>query len=137
MRFGRQHIRDGRLRYTQAKNEHRKPVELDIPVHPDLAATIEATPSNNLTFLVTAYGKPFTPAGFGNRFRQWCNEAGLPHCSAHGLRKATAARLAERGATTREIMAVTGHQTLEEVERYTRAAQQAVLADSAMQKLRK
>ena len=39
------------------------------------------------TFLVTEYGKPFTPAGFGNWFRQRCDEAGLPQCSAHGLRK--------------------------------------------------
>jgi hypothetical protein len=76
-------MRDGRLRYTQAKNERRNPVEMDIPVHPDLAAIIEATPSNHLTFLVTAYGKPFSAAGFGNRFRQWCDLARLPHCSAH------------------------------------------------------
>jgi Protein adenylyltransferase SelO len=38
--------------------------------------------------LVTAHGKPFTPAGFGNWFRDRCNEANLRHCSAHGLRKA-------------------------------------------------
>ncbi|MGY2053253.1 tyrosine-type recombinase/integrase, partial [Methylobacterium sp. JK268] len=131
-RLGRQHVRGGRLRYTQAKNEHRKPVEVDIPLFPDLAAAIAAVPATQLVFLVTDYGKPFTTAGFGNRFRSWCDEAGLPHCSAHGLRKATAARLAERGATPHEIMAVTGHQTIEEVERYTRAAQRAGLADRAM-----
>ena len=48
--------------------------------------------------------------------------ADLPHCSAHGVRKATSTALAEAGATPHEIMAVTGHQTLEEVERYTKAA---------------
>jgi integrase len=51
-----------------------------------------------MPFLVTAFGKPFTANGFGNWFRQRCDEAGLPHCSAHGLRKAAAARLAELGA---------------------------------------
>jgi integrase/recombinase XerD len=71
-----------------------------------------AAPSGHLTFLVTANGKPFTSGDFGWWFRQRCNEAGLKHCSAHGLRKATASQLAERGATTHEIMAVTGHQTL-------------------------
>ena len=55
--------------------------------------------------------------------------------SAHGLRKAAAARLAETGATEHEIMAVTGHRTLKEVDRYTRTARQKVLADSAMRKL--
>jgi hypothetical protein len=48
---------------------------------------IDATSSINLTFLTTAYGKPFSALGFGNRFREWCNKAGVKHCSAHGLRK--------------------------------------------------
>jgi integrase/recombinase XerD len=52
------------------------------------------------------------------------------------LRKVTAARLAERGASAHEIMAITGHQTLEEVERCKRAARKAGLADSAMAKLK-
>lgn len=54
-------------------------------------AVIDATPASNMTFLVTEFGKPFTSNGFGNRFRKWCDEAGLPHVSAHGLRKAGAA----------------------------------------------
>jgi len=136
VRLGPQHLTDGRLRFTQAKNEHRRPVEMDIPVHPDLATIIAATPLvGHSTFLVTDYGQPVSAAGFGNKFREWCDQAGLSHCSAHGLRKATAARLAERGATPHEIMAITGHRTLEEVERYTRAAQKPGLADSAMTKL--
>jgi integrase len=137
VRLGPQHIRDGRLHYTQAKNEHRNPVRMNIPIHPELAEIIAATSSGHLTFLVTKYGRPFTPMGFGHTFRKWCDEAGLPHCSAHGLRKATAARLAECGASTHEIMSITGHRSLEEVERYTRAAKQAALADSAMSKFKK
>lgn len=135
VRLGRQHRKNGRFRFVQAKNEDRAPVEIDIPVHQGLAAVIDATPSEHLTFLVTEYGKPFTAPGFGNKFRTWCDQAGLPHCSAHGLRKATAAKLAEAGASAHEIMAITGHQTLEEVERYTKAARNRVLADSAMAKL--
>jgi integrase/recombinase XerD len=55
--------------------------------------------------------------------------------TAHGLRKAAATRLAESGATPHEIMAITGHRTLDEVERYTRAVRQKQLADSAVAKL--
>lgn len=136
VRLGPQHLKDNRLRYVQAKNENRRPVEMDIPVPADLAAIMAATPLvGHSTFLVTGYGKPFTANGFGNWFKKRCREAGLPHCTAHGLRKATAARLAERGATPHEIMAITGHRTLEEVERYTRAAQKPGLADSAMARL--
>jgi len=127
VRLGPQHVRSGRLRYRQAKNEHRNPIDVDIPVHHDLQRSLDAAPSKHLTYLVTEFGKPHTPNGFGNKFKDWCRQADLPHCSAHGLRKAAAARLAERGATAHEIMAITGHQSLEEVERYTRAASAASL----------
>ena len=59
--------------------------------------------------------------------------AGLPaQCVPHGLRKATLRRLAERGASAKQIAAVSGHETLREIERYTRAADQAALARSAI-----
>jgi integrase len=135
--FGRQHVRSGRLTFTQQKNRNRNPISLSIPIIPVLQAIIEGSPCGDLTFLVTEFRRPFTAAGFGNKFRDWCNQAGLPNCSAHGLRKAAAARLAELGATESEIMAITGHRTSKEVTRYTRAARQAVLADSAMARLSK
>jgi len=81
------------------------------------------------------YGKPFTAAGLGNRFRKWCDVAGLGHCSVHGLRKAAAARLAELGCSEFEIMAITGHQTSKEVTRYTKGASQKLRAASALAKL--
>ena len=59
--------------------------------------------------------------------------AGLPdECVTHGLRKAAARRLADAGCSTLMIMAVTGHQSLKEVERYTRAAEQKRLATAAI-----
>jgi integrase/recombinase XerD len=136
-RLGRQHIRNGRVQFRQAKNEHRNPIDIDIPLHLSLAASIAATKVGNMTFLITEYGKPFTANGFGNKFKDWCRQADLPHCSAHGVRKATSAELAESDATPHEIMAVTGHQTLEEVERYTKAVNRTRLADTAMAKLRR
>ena len=124
------------LQFTQQKNRRRKPVSLVLPLHPELDLIISATPSSGPTFLVTEFGKPFTSNGFGNRFRKWCDEAGLPaHCSAHGLRKAAAARLAEAGATELEIRAITGHQTSHEVNRYTKAASQKRMAEAGMSKL--
>ena len=115
--------------------EINQSVRVDIPLHPDLGAIIAATASNHLTFITTEYGKAFTPDGFGNWFREQCDRAGLHHCSAHGLRKAGATRLAEAGCTVHEIMSVTGHKTLEEVERYTKAVDAKRMADSALVKL--
>lgn len=135
VRLGPQHIKDGWITLTQAKNRDRKPVTLSIPLLPELKAVLDATPTGNLAFLVTAFGKPFTSNGFGNWFRKQCDEAGLKHCSAHGLRKAGAALAAENGATERQLMAIFGWTTMKEASRYTRAARQKVLAASGMKLL--
>jgi len=134
--FGRQHMRGDWLHFTQQKNRNNKPVTLTIPIHPELRQIINSTTLGGLNFLVSELGRPFTADGFGNRFRKWCDEAGLPReCSAHGLRKAAASRLAEAGATELEIRAITGHQTSREVSRYTKAANQKLMARSVMEKL--
>ena len=57
------------------------------------------------------------------------------HCSAHGLRKAAARKMAEAGCTPHEIAAITGHASLREVQRYTAAYDQMKAADAAMAKL--
>ncbi|MDP2355219.1 MAG: tyrosine-type recombinase/integrase [Beijerinckiaceae bacterium] len=126
--MGWQHVADNKVAVRQQKTSAR----LKIRVHRDLQPVLDAAPRDNLTFLVTEYGKPFTAAGFGGWFRDRCDEAGLPQCSAHGLRKAAARRLAEAGCTNQQIKAITGHKTDREVARYTAAADQERLADQAM-----
>ena len=97
--MGPQHIRDEILTWTRKKTAHSTAIELFIPVPSELLEILDATPSGHLTFLTTAFGKPFTAAGFGGWFWDQCNKAGLPHCTFHGLRKAAARRLAECGCT--------------------------------------
>lgn len=134
--LGRQHMKDGWLRLTQFKNRNRNPVHLEIPVIPELEKIIKVSPVGDLTFLVSEHRRPFSPAGFGNWFRERCNEAGLPHCSAHGLRKASAARLAEIGCTDREIMSITGHTTVKEIDRYTKGVRQRRLAENVLRRFK-
>lgn len=106
---------------------------LSLTAHPNLIASFKALPSGHLAALVTAYGKPYTSKGFGNMIGEAIRAAGLPErCVPHGLRKAAARRLAEAGCTPHEIMAVTGHKTLAEVERYTRAVEQERMNEAAM-----
>jgi len=137
VRIGPQHRRNGRLVYRQAKNEHRNPIDLDIPVHPKLAESLDAFTSDHLTYLVTEWGKPFSFKGFGNRFKEWCRAAGLPDCcTLHGVRKHTASQLAEEGATPHQIGSVTGHTSLREIERYTAKARRRRLATEAFGKLK-
>jgi len=134
VRMGRQHIRDGALHVSQQKTG----ATLVIPIHSELRAILDATLHNNMTFLTTREGKPFTAAGFTNWFRECCNEARLPNgLSAHGLRKAACRRLAEAGCSAPEIMSMSGHRSLREVQRYIAAADQVRMARAAMKKTKR
>jgi integrase len=125
--MGPQHVKNKRLHVTQEKTG----AVVSLPILPALAASIMAAKTGALVFLLSEQGKPYTRKGFGNKFRQWCDEAGLPHCSAHGLRKSAARRFAEAGCSNQQIKAWTGHTTDSEVSRYTAAADQQSLSDSA------
>jgi integrase len=114
-----------------AVRQEKTGTALMIPIHPELSLTLASVPRTNMTFLMTERGEPFTAAGFGGWFRDQCNHAGLPQCSAHGLRKAAATRLANAGCSSDQIKAITGHRSLAEVAHYTRAADQQRLAREA------
>jgi integrase len=111
VRMGPQHIKDGHLSVTQQKTGKA----LVLPVMPQLAEILKAAPKGNLAYLMTSFGKPYTAAGFGNAFREWCNAAGLSHCTSHGLRKAAARRLAESGASPHEIQVMPQSKSLRSI----------------------
>jgi len=90
-------------------------------VHPELQKIVAATPVGHLTLLTTRTGRSYGVTVFSEQFRAWCKAANLPQrCVFHG--------------TAHEIAALTGHASLREIERYTRAADQARMARSAMAK---
>jgi integrase len=120
------------IRVVQQKTGRK----LTIPLHHNLRAILAATERKHVTIINTEYGKPFTVNGYSQWLRDAITAAGLPlECQPHGLRKAAGRRLAEAGCTAHEIMAVLGHKTLAEAERYTREADQTKLATMAVAKL--
>lgn len=136
VRMGRQHVRAGILSIVQQKTGQ----EVSIPLHPNLRAALDALPRDNLTFVMSERGGPMTPESFTNWFRKLVEAVAddegkrlLPDgLSPHGLRKATCRRLAEAGCSAHQIMAISGHQTLAEVTRYTVAANRLHLAEQAV-----
>ena len=126
------HIVANRITVTQQKTGRK----LLIPLHRDLIAALSAAQRTHVSILTTEYGKPFSVDGFGQWMRDAITAAGLPvECQPHGLRKAAGRRLAESGASSKMVMAVLGHRTLSEVERYTEDADQVGLALEAVSKL--
>jgi site-specific recombinase XerD len=125
-------VSEGTIRVLQQKTGRK----LTIPLHRNLLEVLAVAPRDHVTIVNTQRGKPFTVDGFGQWMRDAITAAGLPlECQPHGLRKAAGRRLAEAGCTAHEIMAVLGHKTLTEAERYTREADQARLASTALAKL--
>jgi integrase len=135
IRLGKQHIQGGALVFRQHKGRKSSPLTLQLPILPPLARIIAASPVGDLAFLVNQQGQPFSAPGFGNWFRKRCNEAGLTHLSAHGLRKAGANRAAEAGASAHQLSAIFGWRGLRHAEAYTRGAERKRLARDAMHML--
>ncbi|CUH24578.1 Site-specific recombinase XerD [Jannaschia seosinensis] len=134
VKLGPWSMKAGRIEYRRQKTRKSGGVLVSIPMHDDLREVLAGLPDDR-PWLATARGEGRSSDGLGNLVREWCDAAGLSSCTAHGLRKACARRLAEAGATAHEIGAVTGHKTLSEVQRYTAEAQREGMADSAFEKL--
>lgn len=120
------------------KGRKKRAEHHDIPLLPELDAIIAASPTGDLTYLVSDLGQPYASGNsFGNKFKDWCVEAGLPHCTAHGLRKAAATIAADNGATTHQLMAIFGWSSVKQAETYTREADRRRLATSGMGLIRR
>jgi integrase len=120
------------IRVVQQKTGRK----LALPLHRELLTTLTTADRDHATIINTERGRPFTVDGFSQWMRVAITDAGLPlDCQPHGLRKAAGRRLAEAGCTAHQIMAVLGHKTLSEAERYTREADQGRLAIEAVAKL--
>lgn len=128
----RDHLEGGRINVAHAKGNN----EASVPMLATTKAALDALPAAPIRHLITtAFGKPFSDAGLGNKMRQWCDEAGLPHCTLHGLRKAMSRQLAESGATDAEGKAVTGHTKDSTFAYYRAKANRTALADRAVSNL--
>ena len=135
-RIGRQHEAEGWLKFVAWKNRNKKSRKtIECPITPDLAAALAATPTGDMTYLVNDLGRAFTINGLGNKMRDWCDAAGLPQCSSHGLRKAAAVIVAENGATAPELCALFGWSKLETAEIYIREAQKRKMVGNAFARL--
>jgi integrase len=131
VRMGWSNITEEVLTYRQEKTG----VVVDIPLAPSLAAELALHRVKALTFLAVANGQMRSVKAFGGWFQDHIQAAGIKGRSAHGLRKRLAIDMANVGCTPHQIAAITGHQTLKEVERYTKGFSRKGAAFEAHAKL--
>jgi len=134
VRIGWRHVYDNRILITAQKTG----ADLDIPIHVGLATFLQSCPRTDPTFIITSFGQPRSEKAFSAYISEAAKDAGLPAKSApHGLRKAACRRLAEAGCSAMEIMSITAHTDIREIERYCREAGKRGLSLSAMAKVEK
>lgn len=125
--------RDGWMSFKQQKTKGGVLIAFDreLPHFADadalsmLKQCLEARTEKHMTWLATIHGKGRSEKAASNWFSDACRKAGLKdenRRTAHGLRDTCCARLAENGATSHQLMTWSGHESLEEAERYTKEA---------------
>lgn len=157
--IGRQHmefnpdIQANVLTWRPSKTLRSTGKSLSIPVLPSLQEALDAMPSASkkdvgtaLAFLRNEHGEPFASAeAFGNRFADWCQQAGLlpvtcddgkvRNFRAHGLRKAALCTLYRNGGSLAELQALGGHASVAELQTYIAEIEQDEMAISGMAKV--
>jgi enterobacteria phage integrase len=130
-RMKRSDIENGELHVVQEKTG----TPLILPVTQNLVLAMRACPQNGFHLICQQNGRPLSTNGLAAIMNRAIKKCGLPgRCVPHGLRKAAIRRMAEDGKSTKEISAVSGHKSLKEIERYSQAADQRLLARRAMNK---
>ncbi|MBT3142884.1 tyrosine-type recombinase/integrase [Ruegeria litorea] len=109
---------------------------VSIPMLPPL---FEATRESNIigpAYILNDKGQPFASTeALRVRVQRWCNSAGIPGKSSHGVRKAVGEMMAEAGRTQHQIMAVMAHTQAKTSEVYTKGAERSILAADGIQAL--
>lgn len=127
--MGWHNVKDGQICFARSKTTQ----ERSITIPKFLMKDLERIPKSQKTFLVNQYGKPFGIDGIGSRFKKFVEEAGIPHCTIHGLRKAMAVKLAHGGLSKHVIGAWLAHSGTDLVDTYTKDRDRKALIDEALE----
>lgn len=134
--LGWQGVTDGVLIYTQKKTEAPAYVPITATVDEALKADQKVfldNVSEDLIWILNRWGKPRSVKALSQFVSAAAKDAKLENRTAHGLRKSRATILAELGWTPHRIAAWTGHESLTEIEHYTRSADRKKLVTGTEQ----
>jgi len=126
VQMGRTNMTGAGILYTRQKSKTLALSPLTDPppwfeASPHFWECIEAA-DKHMTFLTTKAGASRSHKSVSQWFSKACTGAGLPHLSAHGVRKGRAAIFKENGATVEQRMAILGHETEQEARGYSKSA---------------
>jgi integrase len=124
-------IRQGRPEARRGKGRKGPVVTLYVPAAAPLRSYLSGCSFGGLLFVTDAEGRAIKADTLRKELRVHLDHLGLPDLHFHELRHTTATALAEAGASSHEIMAITGHQTEQMVRRKGSSRRSLPLAPSA------
>jgi hypothetical protein len=132
--LGDANVEDGVITFMPQKTARKTGTVVHNPMEPELVRALAAGPVGKTTWICGEKGQPIGKGFAGAWFRKLCDEAGLPQCSAHGIRKGEACIDALGGVTTPELRARYGWTEDRTPGIYTKKAEVRRLAISAAAK---
>jgi hypothetical protein len=96
------------------------------------AGDIDRSPTGDLAYMGSERGFPISIKGMANRVKDWCIEAGLPHCSTRGIRKLASVVAAENGITGAQMKALFNWSSVRRADAYIEHANKKKLANQAI-----
>jgi hypothetical protein len=138
-----------RLSFIQHKLRNERPVTAYVPLFPELRQSLEASKDTAIlgeTFYLvhdkispTQPDRPYAEGSLGNMMQDAIKtlmmKTGMKRSfSLHGLRKAGVCRLIMMGLSVHQIMAITGHRTPKEIDRYGRDYMRSVASEQGYQR---
>lgn len=133
--IGPRHRRGETFIFRVFKGRNRNPMTLEVPIHPVLAHILSLHKVTSLYYLMTEYDKPYSIKGLSQRVSEWFSQAGLPHCTAHSVRKGLATNLADNETTDSMLDGLFGWRDGKTSKIYTARKQQSRLARQAVSRI--
>jgi hypothetical protein len=132
--LGDDNVTDGIVTFQPLKTRRKTGTVVSNPMEPALQAALAAGPVGQTTWIAGQKGQKLSKGYAGLWFRKLCDEAGLPQCSAHGVRKGEAVQDAHAGLTVDELKARYGWTENRTPGIYTAQAERKALSINAAQK---
>ncbi|TPN16195.1 site-specific integrase [Mesorhizobium sp. B2-1-3] len=133
--IGPRHRRGDLFMFRVFKGRNRNPKTLEVPIHPILGHILSLHKVAGLYYLMTEYGEPYSIKGLSQRVSEWFSQAGLPHCTAHSVRKGLATNIADNEATDSMLDGLFAWSDGKTSKIYTARKNQSRLARQAVQRI--
>jgi integrase len=142
--LGPQHVKRGWITWTESKGKGSQAIKRklkhdklqSLPVHPDLARSIAATPHGDFAFITQGNGLPYkSDSTLSDMMRRWAKQAGVEGVGPHSFRKRGATAIIDADGNETDAQQFLNHTTTAETRLYTKERDRRRRAERAISRI--